>query len=187
MIIRFTKLRASVFLAVVSTAAFAQKVKVGYDKSVEFSKFASYTWAQPEMPSTRPLLYASIVGSIDYELKSKGLTSVAKDGDLILIPAGGFEFGVNRAAVTPIIPSYSGAPPTVDASMWVGAGGPSNLMAPYVPEGTLVLNFVDRITNKVIWTGSVKEKLDTENKKKSLEQIDKAIAELLRQYPPRKK
>ena len=36
-----------------SLNAFCQKVKVGYDKSVEFTRFKSYTWAEPSMPVTR--------------------------------------------------------------------------------------------------------------------------------------
>jgi hypothetical protein len=60
-------------------------------------------------------------------------------------------------------------------------------MAPYVPEGTLALTFVDRASNKVVWCGTVTEKLDIENKKKSLERVDKAIAKLLKQFPPKGK
>jgi hypothetical protein len=71
--------------------------------------------------------------------------------------------------------------------MWSGAVLSSNLTAPYVPEGSLVLNFVDRKANKVIWTGTVKQKLEVENKKRSLELIDKAIAKLMKQFPPQKK
>jgi Domain of unknown function (DUF4136) len=120
-------------------------------------------------------------------LKAKGLTRTERDGDLALTPAGGMEFGLNVATGTPILPTYGGAPPTIDANMWTGASGPSNLMAPYVPEGTLALTFVDRNSNKVIWTGTVTEKLDIENKKKSLERVDKAIAKLLKQFPPKRK
>ncbi|PYU18296.1 MAG: hypothetical protein DMG30_28460 [Acidobacteria bacterium] len=40
---------------------------------------------------------------------------------------------------------------------------------------------------KVIWTGTVKEKLDIEKKRKSLELVDKAIAKLLEHFPPKKK
>src|ERR1700757_4109359 len=117
--------------------AFSQKVRVGYDKAADFVKFKTYTWTAPTMPITRPLLYASIVGTIDHELKAKGLTRTERDGDLALTPAGGMEFGLNVAMGTPILPTYGGTPPTIDANMWTGASGPSNLMAPYVPEGTL--------------------------------------------------
>jgi Domain of unknown function (DUF4136) len=168
-------------VSVLPLAAFAQKVRRGYDKGTDFGKFKSYTWAEPTMPVTRPLLYQSVVGAVDNELKSKGLTRVEHDGDLILIPQGGMEFGLNQAASTPIVSSYS-----VDPSMWTGgAAGPSNLMAPYVPKGTLVLAFVDRGANKVIWNGSVSENLDIENKNKSWERIQKAIVNLLKEFPPK--
>lgn len=174
-------------MAWLPVVCFAQKVKVGYDKATDFGKFKSYTWAEPEMPPTRPLLYASIVGSIDSELEAKGLVRTENNGDLILIPAGGMDFGINVAAAAPIIPTRGGPPAAIDGTMWTGSNGFSNLMAPYVPQGTLVLTFVDRGANKVVWAGTVTEKLDIEKKDKSLQLIDKAIVKLLKQFPPSKK
>jgi hypothetical protein len=167
-------------IAAFPLAAYGQKVRVGYDKGTDFVKFKTYSWGQPAMPVTRPLLYSIIVGSVDTELKAKGLQRLEGDGDLVLIPAGGMEFGLNVAASTPILPTY-------DAAMWAGASGPSNLMAPHVPEGTLMLTFVDRLSNKVVWTGTVTEKLDIENKNKSLERAEKSVGKLLKQFPPNKK
>jgi hypothetical protein len=180
------RIGAYLLIAAFPVTACAQKVRVGYDKGTDFLKFKTYTWGEPTMPVTRPLLYASIVGSIDAELKAKGLAKVERDCDLVLIPAGGMEYGLNQAASAPILPTYS-SQPVIDSTNWTGPAGPSNLMAPYVPEGTLVLTFVDRVSNKVIWSGTVKEKLDIENKMKSLERIDKAIVKLLKQFPPKKK
>ena len=79
---------AILLLSALCTATFGQKIQVGYDKGVDFSKFTSYTLAEPTTPPTRPLLYASIVGSIDHQLTSKGLANT-NDGDLIVIPTGG--------------------------------------------------------------------------------------------------
>ena len=172
-------------LALPPVSAFAQKVDMGYDKSADFSKYKTYTWAQPSRPPSRPMLYAVIEGTIDYELKAKGLARTESNGDLVVVPGGGMEFGINYAVGTPIMPTYSG-PPAMDATMWTGAVGASNLMAPYVPEGTLVVNLVDRNANKVVWTGTVKQKLDMEKKTKSLKLIDKAIVKLLKEFPPRK-
>ncbi len=174
-------------MASLPVAGFAQKIKVGYDKATDFSKFKSYTWAEPAMPPTRPLLYASIVGSIDAELEAKGLARRENEGDLVLIPAGGMDFGINTAASTPIVATRGGAPAAIDGTMWTGSNSFSNLMAPYVPQGTLVLTFVDRGSNKVVWAGTVTEKLDVEKKNKSLQLIDKAIVKLLKQFPPSKK
>lgn len=173
-------------LALPLDTVLAQKVSVGYDRSADFLKYKTYTWAQPTKPPSRPLLYLAIEGTIDYELRAKGLARAENNGDLILVPGGGMEFGLNYAVGAPVMPTYSG-PPAIDGTMWTGAGGFSNLMAPYVPEGTLMINLVDRNLNKVIWSGTVKQKLEMENKKKSLNLIDKAIVKLLKDFPPRKK
>ncbi len=169
-----------------STGAYSQKVKVGYDKGVDFSHYATYTWATPATPPARPLLYLSIIDSIDYELKSKGLVRKEDAGDLTLVLAGGLEFGFNNAAGTPAMPYFSGPPPAIDSTMWTGAGGFSNLTASQVPEGTLLLNLVDRGANKVVWSGSVKQKFDLDNKKKSIELLNQAISKLLKGFPPKK-
>ena len=58
----------------------AQKVKVGYDKGVDFSKFKTYTRLEPSTPPTRPVLYKFGVNSIDSELSAKGLQRVDKWG-----------------------------------------------------------------------------------------------------------
>ena len=52
-------------------------------------------------------------------------------------------------------------------------------------KGTLQLQFVDRSTNKIVWNGMVSEKLDVENKKESLDKIYKAIAKLIKEFPPK--
>jgi hypothetical protein len=165
----------------------AQKVRTGHDKSTDFTRFKTYSWHAPDMPVTRPLLYASIVGWVDMELKAKGLTLMEKGGDLSLFPAGAMEFGVNTAAGTPILPTYGGQPPSIDATRWTGAAGAAYMTAgSYVPEGTLVLTFVDRESNKIVWNGTVKEKLDVENKDKSMERVHKAILKLMQKFPPAK-
>jgi hypothetical protein len=56
-----------------------------------------------------------------------------------------------------------------------------------VPEGTLLLELVDQRANKVVWTGGVSEKLDTDKKEESLKRVDRAIAKLLSKFPPEKK
>jgi hypothetical protein len=181
------KIQCLLLLTVIAVpTAFAQKVKVGYDKSTDFSKYRSYTWAKPETSPQRPLLYVSLIGSIDQELKNKGLTRVESNGDLTLLPAGGMEYGLNTGAATPITLGYGGPPPAIDATMWTGTAGPSNLMAIAVPEGSLILSFVDQSVNKVVWNGTVTQKLDLHNHKKSLELINKSITKLLKEFPPKK-
>ena len=169
------------------TSVFAQKVQVGYDKSVDFSQYKSYTVAEPAVQPTRALLYMSVLGSVDHELKGKGLARAQSEGDLVLVSEGGSEFGLNQAAATPISPTYSGVPPALNATMWTGAAGYAPSVGTYVPEHSLRLEFIDRAANKVVWSGTVKVKLDVERKSKSLELIDKAVIKLLKDFPPDKK
>ena len=168
-----------------SLPGLAQKVKVGYDKGTDFSKFKTYSWAEPAMPATRPVLFEAVVGQVEIQLEAKGLTKVPKDGDLIVTPSGGVDYGFAGGASTPILPTYSGPPPSINGGMWTGASGPSTA-GTYVTEGTLVLTFIERASNKVIWSGSVRQKLDMEQKNKSLELADKAVIKLLKKFPGKK-
>lgn len=182
--IRLSIISPVLLLVLASPSGAAQKVSVGYDKSAEFSRYKTYTWSQPGSPPTRPLLYAMIVGSIDHGLKSKGLERVADGGDLILVPEGGIEVGLSSSLSAPILPTYSGPPPAMDATMWTGTSASVGSSAIYVPQGSLSVNLVDRNTNKVVWSGTVKIGLDIERKKKSLERVDKAIEKLFKNFPP---
>jgi hypothetical protein len=111
----------------------AQKTKIGYDKSADFSKYKTYSWAKPDYPPVRPQLYQAAVGTIDKDLQAKGLQQVDANGDLILSAAGGIDFGYNMH------PS-----PNMDSTMWNGADSAPILMAPLVAQGTLILQFMDR-------------------------------------------
>ncbi len=168
-----------------ATSGFAQKVKVGYDKSADFPKYKTYTWAKPQTQPTRPLLYEIVVGTIDDQLKAKGFERIDENGDLTLIAAGGIGFGNNLPLGTPILSSYNGPPPSMNATMWTGADASAALVATTVAQGTLVLEFVDRSQNKAIWNGTVAQNLDPEQKKKSLDLVEKAIVKLLRGFPPK--
>lgn len=175
-------------LALVSlpvTNAFAQKVRVGYDKETDFSKFKTYTWAEPAMPPVRPILFETVMGRVETELQQKGLTRVDKDGDLTVIPAGGVGFGFAGEAATPYSPTYGGAPPVLNATMWTGTTGASTAGVS-VAEGTLSLTFVDRANNKIVWSGSVRQTLDIEKKNKSLELANRAVIKLLKAFPGKK-
>ncbi|HEY1896184.1 MAG TPA: DUF4136 domain-containing protein, partial [Terracidiphilus sp.] len=74
-----------VFVMLSSACGFAQKVKVGYDKNADFSKYKSYTWHAPAITQTRPLLTANVIGMIQSELQVKELVSMDQGGDLTLI------------------------------------------------------------------------------------------------------
>ena len=175
-------------LIAVAYPAFGQKVEVGFDKTIDFSRYKSYTIPKPSMQPTKPVLYSTVMGAIYNALKAKHFEASDSGGDLVLICTGGMEFGTNVAAGAPILPTYSGPPPSANATMWTGSAGPDNLRsAPSVPEGSLMLTFVDPNLHKIIWSGTVTQKLDIEQKNDSLKRVEKAIAKLLSKFPPNNK
>ncbi len=160
---------------------YAQKVNVGYDKTADFSKYKTYTWVAPAVPPSRPVLYSHVVATIDDYLKLNGLKRVPEKGDLMVASGGGIGFGSSAVAGAPVLPTYVGPPPSLNTNMWVGTSG----LAPILAEGTLMLEFVDRKANNIVWSGSVSDKLDIEKQSKSLERVNRAIAKLLAKFPPR--
>ena len=131
--------------------AFAQKVKVGFDKNADFSRYKSYTLQEPAATPTRPLLYASVMGSIRNEIEAKGLTSADKDGDLTVIPRGGLYYGLGTASGVTSDSCANCQKPLVDARDWVGKQAPPGAGGKVQPNGVLELDFIDRAANKVVW------------------------------------
>jgi len=165
--------------------AFAQKVNVGYDQSIDFSRYKTYTLQEPATSPTRPLLYASVIGSIQEELHAKGLASAEKDGDLTLQTAGGFDYGLESNSNLLSDSCSNCQRPIRDVGLWSGYIPPSTSSGKPRPKGVLELTFVDRGTNKIIWSGTVEQKLDPDKKEKSLEKINQAIVRLLADFPPK--
>ncbi len=171
-----------IFILVLVTVANAQKVKVGYDKSADFSKYRTYSWVNNssiELTARR----AAIMSEIDHALKQRGLESVEEGGDLLLIAEGaigGEMGGQHQDAIRPVPADFYY--PT--ATAWNGAPAAAGS---YVISGTLVLDFFDHTTKTLVWQGSVAEKLDTEHHGKNAERVRRAIAKLVERYPPAKK
>jgi hypothetical protein len=175
------------FVMLLIPCGFAQKVKVGYDKSADFSKYKSYSLQPPAAPSSRPLVYASVVGTIQNELQAKGLVNVPKDGDLTLIAAGDLGYGLSSTEGLLSDSCKNCQAPLLDPRPWAGPPPPpSGSSGKPVPKGTLELSFVDRESNKLVWSGTVVQKLDEDKKNESLQRIAAAITKLLTEFPPKK-
>ena len=166
---------------------FAQKVKVGYDKSVDFSKYKTYTLKLPPAPNSRPLLYASVVGSIRNGIESKGLVSMDKGGDLTVIASGSLDYGLNPD-VNPLKDTCANCQaPQVDVLMWAGFMPPPGSAGAPQPSGTLKVDIVDRAMNKEVWSGVVVQKLNPQKPDQSLEKVGAAIEKLFAEFPPKTK
>jgi Domain of unknown function (DUF4136) len=164
-----------------------QKVKVDYDKSIEFTKYKTFAWGELG-PARLPMLRINIIGAIDEQLKAKGLVEVQKDPDIIVTYAGDMTGESNQGVSAPAYPGFAGPPPAIDSTMWTGSGGAgSGGMIVTYPKGTLIVELMDPHASKITWRAVGKVKLDIEKKSKSLERINDTISKMFVQYPPQKK
>ena len=182
--------RASLYCVLVLAFAFpaySQKVKTGYDREIDFTRYKTYAWANLNQAKSRPILFQLVVGNVDHELEDKGLKRVDSNADLLLFPSGGFDSTFAMSAGAPI-GNYLTVPLTVSTASWVGpvtvsTGG----VSPVVHAGTLNLAFVEPESGRLVWEGTVSDKFDFERKKESISRVEKCVAKLLDGFPPRKK
>lgn len=159
---------------------FGQKLKVDYDKGIDFAKFKTFAWGEL-LPPRLPMLRINIVSAINEELKAKGLTEVDKNPDVIVTYTGDMAGEANRGVSAPTYPGFAGPAPTVDATMWSGGAGGA---AVTYPKGTLIVELMDPHASKIAWRGVGEAKLDIEKKGKSVERINSMISKMFVHYPP---
>ena len=88
---RLVSPRAAIFallLLLIAPVAHAQKIKVEFDKNVDFAKFKTYAWDPTPQASAKPVLVAAIRGAMNEELAKLGLKQVAENPDLYIAMYG---------------------------------------------------------------------------------------------------
>src|SRR5215510_13762216 len=151
-----------------TTFAFAHKVRVDYDHSVNFSKYKTFMWA--EKPQTEnPLMDDRIVSAVNAQLSAKGLEPVTTNADLSVRTTSSIR--ENHVVST-----------FYDGWGWGGPGWATTYVDTYF-EGTIAVDLFDTASEKAIWrgvsTGSISDKADKASRKNS-----KLIAEMFESYPP---
>jgi hypothetical protein len=169
-------------IAFACTAAQAQKIKVEYDKSLDFSKFKSYA-IDPKDNAARPMLRLAIQAAVQDDLAKRGLTKVDSNPDMYVQMYGAID---TDASVNYMDPIYgSGIPPlNYGITMWYGI--PGSVTTVVVHKGELVVDVIDARQKKLIWRGIAKQKL-SESRDKLLDQVNTAVEKMFQKYPVAKK
>jgi hypothetical protein len=173
--------RASrVLLILIGThCALAQKIKVEYNPKENFAAFKNYSWVTQEYYQ-HPLLALNIMGAVDEQLQTKGLTRAGHGGDLIVAAYGAIDSDLN-VAFRPEIYSMPGltGPVWWANGMWI----PGSSSAVYIKQGTLVVDIADSHQKRLKWRGIAQMKLDPEKREKNFDRVNKAIEKMFRKYP----
>jgi hypothetical protein len=167
-----------------SSAALAQKVKVEYDKKNQFNRFKTYYWGRKNDEYLRPLLAAVVIGATDHNLQALGLKKVESAGDLVIEAYGSLDTEMNVVGT----PDLYYFPPIYGGPWW---GQPTVFYVPgtstatILKQGTLVIDLADPQTKTLQWRGIASAKLDSTQKEKSLQVIEKSVAKMFKDYPGR--
>lgn len=154
----------------------AQDVKYNFMPGTDFSKYHSYKWVNIEGGShPNQIVDAQIKQSIDSQLASKGLTKTdGEKADLLV----GYQIAVDKEKQWNAYGMGGG----------VRFGGMGTATSSTINVGTLVLDLYDPATKQLVWTGQATKTIDpSSNQEKNQKNLDKAMAKLLKNYPPKQK
>jgi hypothetical protein len=175
------------FLLLGVSAAVAQDVRYDFDKDKDFSKYKTYKWVtikgadQPD-----DLTSKKITSAIDAELATKGMTKTEEDTADIYI---GYQTALGQEKEFTSYNTGWGYGPGWGGG-WYGGGGMSTTYGSTstVYVGQLDVSFYDPAQKQLVWRGVATKTLDPKAKPEKKEKnIAKAIAKLLKNFPPKPK
>jgi hypothetical protein len=152
----------------------AQDVKYNFDPSVNFGKYHTYQWVA--LPTVHPdqLVDKQIRADIDAQLAAKGLTQASTGNADIQV---GYQIAVDQEK---------------QWNAWSSGGriggGFGSATQSTISIGTLGIDFFDPATKSLVWRGEGAKTIDpSSNPQKNQERMQKAIAKILKNFPPGKK
>jgi hypothetical protein len=172
----------SALIVFTAASSQAQKIKVEYDKSLDFSKFKTYA-LDPKDNASRPMLRLAIQAAVQDDLAKRGLTKVDNDPDLYVQMYGSIDSDATFSYMDPIY--GTGIPPiNYGITMWYTI--PGSITSVVVHKGEMVLDILDARQKKLIWRGVATQKL-SDKRDKLLDQVNTTVEKLFLQYPVAKK
>ena len=172
-------IRAGIAISIAVGACFVavgQDVRYNFMPGTDFAKYHSYKWVGIEGGAhPNQIVDAQIKQSVDEQLASKGLTKTDSDkADLYVA----YQVAVDKER------QWNGY------GMGGGLrwGGMASATSSTINVGTLVLDMYDPAAKQLVWTGNATKALDpSSNQEKNQKNLNKAMAKLLKNYPPKQK
>ena len=165
----------AVTLVVAALGCSSMTVRADHDSQYDFSEYAGFALferkgKEPRQPQMSPIVDQRIASTVAAELKAKGFESRSpRDADLLVT----FYTAVRRRVV-------------IHHSGWYGWGswgwhGGGRWVNSY-PEGTLVIDIVDRRHRRLVWRGVGEGAFTKMNP--SDEKVAKKVSKILASFPP---
>ena len=154
-------------------------VQYDYDKQADFKNLKTYDWMTvPEKANIDSLKVERVKKAVNAELQAKGLKMTSNNPDFLIAEHLGKK---DKVQVTNWGYDYGR-----HDRYWGEPRGPVGISIHEYEEGSLILDFVDTKSKKMIWRGVAKTEVnnvDTPEKKEKL--IGEAVQEILKKFPPK--
>jgi hypothetical protein len=172
---------AAMFVAslILCSVVQAQKTSAAFDENIDFSQYK--TFAFDKEGARNPYVNMLIVAAVERELTSRGLTKVNIDPDLkvVYLAATVPNLQVQNVPFYHVVnPAYSGMVGSATMNMWD------------VTTGTLVIDLLDRKSDRVVFRGTITDVLqrapsaDLQADAKIVSKpINKGISKIFKKYP----
>jgi uncharacterized protein DUF4136 len=164
---------------ILCTVVQAQKTSAAFDDKVDFANYK--TFAFDKEGARNPYVNALIVAAIERELTARGLSKVDTDPDLkvVYLAATVPNLQVQSVPFYHVVnPAYSGMVGSATMNMWD------------VTTGTLVIDLLDRKSDRTVFRGTITEVLqrapsaDLKADAKTVSKpINKGVAKIFKKYP----
>src|SRR6476469_1281433 len=174
----------SSLLLLVASSAFAQDVRYNFDKSANFAGFKTYKWVVIKGANQlSDLPDRQVKAAVDAELAKKGLTKTdGETADLYI----GYQAGVGQEKeYTSFDTGWGYGPGWYGGGWYGGGGGMTTGTTSTIYVGQRALDMYASQDKKLVWRGAASKTLDTDAKpEKQQKNLAKAVAKLLKNYPP---
>jgi hypothetical protein len=168
--IALTTIAVALLFAACGPAPATNKVNVDYAPGVDFNSYKTYAWATPTGDVTSSAFDTQVQNAVASQLAAKGFTKAASRADADMV-------------VSAITTQKQKTEIQDDGWGWgQDFGGPD----PHrYDDGTVVVSLADPKTKTLVWQGTAD--MVVEHTSFSPEDVQKAIAEMFTDYPPKKK
>jgi hypothetical protein len=168
-----------------ASEALAQDVRYNFARDADFTQYKTYKWVPLKGETTlNSLQEQQVKGTVDNELAKKGLMRTDADSaDLYL----GYQAAVSTEKQYTSFDTGWGYGPGWYGGGWYGGGGMSTTTGTTstIYIGQLALDMYASGTKALVWRGAASKTLDTKAKpEKQQKNLEKAVAKLLKNFPP---
>jgi len=180
-------LLSMVMILLAAGSAVGQDVRYNFDRSTEFSKFKTYKWVTlKDAARVNDLTEKQIMAAVDAQLATKGLSKVDRDNADLYI---GYQAAVGQEKEFTSFSSDWGYGGGWYGGGWYGPGMSTTTgQTSTIYIGQLALDMYDSANHALVWRGVASKTLDPKAKpEKQAKNLNKAVAKLLKNYPPGQK